>query len=481
MKKIAFYLAGLLAAVGFVQEASAIPAFARQVGMACSACHAQHFPVLNSFGRAFKASGYTLMGAQAKVEGDHLSLPDTLNAALFIKIRHQSDNTVGVNGGGTTAAPNLGNGRWEVGDESSLFFGGRVAENVGFMFEGNLVNHTGGTTLTAVAPVAGACPAGTVVTAVAGGVPTACATVANSAGGTGGFLAGIKLPFSYGVGTDGRVSAIPFSTDALGVQYGFELSSGGVMRANRWAEQRNTTSAVQYNADRGGDGGAATGIALVAQNDMGFINYSMWAPTFMPGGNGQNIESTKLNSDYIRIAATPTVGDWALMIGGGRMSGSAYSNVALAEVETRQTFADFQAQGVLGGKEIGIYAQHAYAPAGSNGKSNAYNRDRNICAVAAVCNPDRKATTIGVDYTVIPHALSIGAAIRRAKNGAVAAYNGDNSWTVTAVYDLYQNVAFHANYSQFSGSSRTAAAVAAGATDATLQTHLLTFMLEAAW
>lgn len=169
------------------------------------------------------------------------------------------------------------------------------------------------------------------------------------------------------------------------------------------------------------------------------------------------------------------------MLGGGRMSGSAYSNVALAEVETRQTFADFQAQGVLGGKEIAIYAQHAYAPPGSNGKANAYNRAGNICAVAAVCNPDRKATTIGVDYTVIPHALSIGAAMRRAKNGAVAAYNGDNSWTVTAVYDLYQNIAFHANYSQFSGSSRTAAAVGAGATDATLQKRLLTFMLEGAW
>ena len=69
MKKTALYLAGVLSAAVFVPEASAIPSFARQTGMACFGCHAQHFPVLHSFGRAFKSSGYTLMGAQAKVEG----------------------------------------------------------------------------------------------------------------------------------------------------------------------------------------------------------------------------------------------------------------------------------------------------------------------------------------------------------------------------------------------------------------------------
>jgi len=92
MKKIVISLAGVLAATAFAPEAAAVPAFARQVGMACTACHAQHFPVLNSFGRAFKAGGYTMMGAQGKVEGDHLSIPDTLNASIIMKIRTQKDN-----------------------------------------------------------------------------------------------------------------------------------------------------------------------------------------------------------------------------------------------------------------------------------------------------------------------------------------------------------------------------------------------------
>ncbi|CAG0938589.1 hypothetical protein GALLN_00316 [Gallionellaceae bacterium] len=473
MKKIALYLAGLLAAVGFIPQASALPAFARQVGMACNACHAQHFPVLNSFGRAFKASGYTLMGAQAKVEGEGLSLPDTLNGALFIKVRHQKDNTAGAVGGGTTAPTSLGNGRWDFGDETSLFFGGRVAENVGFIFEGNLVNHTGGVASTqgAAGAMGVACTAAEIaagsVTIGAGGTAQCLAppNVANNAGGSGGFLAGIKLPFSYGVGTDGRVSVIPFTTDALGVQYGYELSSGGVMRANRWAELRRDTSAVQYNADQGADAGAATGIAFVAQNEMGFINLTKWSPSFMPGGNGQAISSTKFNNDYARIAFTPTVANWALMLGGGKMSGSSFSNVGAGQqVDTNQTFYDFQAQGQLAGKEIAIYAQHAKAP--NTVVGNAYN------ASGVVGNPDRKATTIGVDYSVIPHALSIGASRRKAENGTAAGVNGDDAWTVTAVYDLYQNIGFHLNYSSYSGSSRNTPGA---------QKNLLLLMLEGAW
>lgn len=434
MKKIVLALASALAATAFAPEASAIPAFARQTGMACNACHAQHFPVLNGFGRAFKAAGYTMMGAQGKIEGDHLSIPDALNAALLLKIRYQKDNTAGAAGGGTTAATNLGNGRWEFGDESSLFFGGRVADNIGFMLEGNILG-------------------------------------SNPSGTNSGLLASLKMPFIFDMNT-AKLSIIPFATDAHSVQFGYELSSGGVMRASRWAEQRRETSAVQYNADRGGDGGAATGIAFVAQNDFGFINLSKWSPSFFPGGNGQAISSTKFNNNYVRIAATPTVADWAMLVGVGRMSGTSYSNVAAAQVDSDQTFFDFQAQGMVGGKPLSVYAQHAKAPSTANG--NAYNSGNIYTGHTVVFgNPDRKATTIGADYSVVPNILSIGASYRNAKNGDVAAINGDNAVTLTAVYDIYQNVALYMNHSQYSGSSRNAAN--------NPQKRLTTFMLETAW
>src|SRR5665647_3614362 len=92
MKKIILFLAGIMAAVTFASEVSALPLFARQTGMACSACHFQHYPMLNGFGRAFKSAGYTMMGAQGKVEGDSLAIPNTLNMAVLATAGYEKTN-----------------------------------------------------------------------------------------------------------------------------------------------------------------------------------------------------------------------------------------------------------------------------------------------------------------------------------------------------------------------------------------------------
>lgn len=433
MNKLIITLIGLLIGAAFAPQASALPAFARQTGMECAACHQQHFPVLNSFGRAFKAGGYTMMGAQPAVEGEHLSIPDTLNAAILAKVRYQKSNSPRVD---TSLNPaGTGDGQLQFGDEFSLFFGGRVADNIGVLFEGN--------------------------TAAAGSL-----------------LAGVRIPVMHDVGGV-KVSVIPFTTDALSVQYGYELSSGGVMRANRWAEHRREISAIQYNADRGADAGAATGVALVAQNDMGFINFTKFSPSFAPGGNGGAIPSASIGTNtYVRAALTPTVADWAMVLGGGAMSGTGYSNIvgmanaatvpagtAPVDITTKQTFFDLQAHGEVAGMAMGLYIQTAKAPAtlDSTGlvNNNAYNG-----GVA-----DRTATTIGADLTVVPHALSVGAALRKAKNGkgAASGIDADNAATLTAIYDLKQNVALHLDYSKYSGSANAA------------NPYLYTFMLEAAW
>jgi hypothetical protein len=421
MQKIVLSFAGVLAATAFAPEASALPAFARQTGMACMACHQQHFPILNSFGRSFKASGYTLMGAEGLVEGEHLSIPNTLNGAILAKIRYQKDNTASTPNLKTTPT-NTGDGQLQFGDEFSLFFGGRVAENIGFLFEGNTAN------------VGGA------------------------------LLAGFKLPIMHDIGNV-KLSAIPFTTDSLSVQYGFELSSGGVMRANRWAEHRRETSAIQYNADRGADGGAATGVAVVAQNDSGFINITKFAPSFAPGGNGGAIPSTTIMSNtYLRVAATPSISNWNLVVGLGKMSGTGYANLAAKEITTDETFFDLQAHGELAGKEVGIYVQNASAPSTKDSAGNSNNAYNDKAST-------RSAFTMGADVSLIPHTLSVGAAYRYAKNGNLT-NSGDNAITLTAVYDLAQNVALHINHSEYSGSSRDAAGS---------QKNLTTFMLEAAW
>ena len=415
--KIVIALAALLGTVAFTQEASAVPSFARQTGMACQACHQQHFPVLNSFGRAFKAGGYTMMGKQGKVEGEHLSIPDTLNASLLIKVRYFKDQSTGA-ADTTTTATNKGNGQFQFGDEVSLFFGGRVADNVGYLMEGNLV------------------------------------------GDAGKFVSGLRIPFAFDVGS-AKLSAVPFTTDGGGVQHGYELSSGGVQRSNRWNENRREVSAVQYNADRGPDAGAATGVAFVAQNDMGFVNVTTWTPSYMPGG-GNGEASSEMKSSYVRIAATPNVGNWAMVVGAGAMSGASFNNVSSKRIDTKQTFFDFQAHGMVGGKELGVYLQHANAPAKSGASvSNAYNSGANT----------RKATTIGADYSVIPHVLSLAASYRSARNGGAAGADGDNALLIGGVYDFTQNIAFHANYITYSGSAYNASS----------NKHVYMGMLEMAW
>ncbi|MBI5439049.1 MAG: hypothetical protein HY936_08930 [Nitrosomonadales bacterium] len=446
MKKIVLSLAGVLAATAFAPEAAAIPAFARQTGMACLSCHQQHYPVLNAFGRAFKAGGYTMMGAQGKIEGEHLSVPDTLNLSMLLKLRYQDQGGPAVDlgdGAGTTTS----NGQWQFGDEFVILGGGRVGENTGFFTE-----------LVLNAPIA---------TAI---------------GGT------LRVPFVFDVGSV-KLSVVPFTADGGGPMIGYELASGATLRANRWSEQRRDISGVQYAlADGNGNGvftGAATGFAFVAQNDFGFINYTRWTPNHMIGGGG-NV-STDMQSNYLRAAITPSYNEWAFLAGFGIMSGAsevvAGGTVGTANsaiYEARGHFLDAQAHGMLGGKDIGLYANYAKAP-----------RLGGICqtSVAGVgtqgatgCNLfnqgafDRWAWAVGVDYSIIPHTLHLGAAYRDGRRGAagqVAGASGtDKSTMVQAIYDFTQNVAFHAIYSSRTGSRY--APTAAGQNESM-------FMLEAAW
>jgi hypothetical protein len=460
MKKVALSLASVLVAATFAQEASAVPSFARQTGMACSSCHFMKFPVLNGFGRAFKAAGYTMIGSQEKVEGEHLSIPGVLNASLLLKYRYVQDSGNGVKttaGAGTTAATKAADGQWQMADEFSLFFGGRVAETehftIGYMMENNVAN-----------------PGGALV-------------------------AGIKLPVNVDLGA-AKVSVIPFTTDALGVQYGFELSSGGVMRANRWSELRRETSAIQYNSDRGADGGAAAGTAFVLQNDMGFINFTKWSSSFAPGANGQAVPSTNFGQNYVRVAATPSIAGFDIVAGAGSMSGESYANLVGGKAVSKMTFADAQVHGSVADMEFGLYAQYANAPAcaAADGANCVYNPGSaavdavnfefdpvtgtavapatTVAAKAAsAAAKARTATTIGGEISVIPHALTVGAAYRSATNGK-ATKNQDNALTLTAVYDLTQNVALHLNYAMYSGSAYDTAGTAK---------NRLLGMLEAAW
>ncbi|MEW8428204.1 MAG: hypothetical protein G8D61_00715, partial [gamma proteobacterium symbiont of Ctena orbiculata] len=124
------YAMGMLLLIGsslLPQQASAVPAFARQTGMPCTACHFQHFPALNSFGRSFRSGGYTLTGGQGMIEGDDISLPLMLNASVITKLRYVKSN------GNTNTGSDYGVIEWP--DEAALLVGGKLAKDAGFLME----------------------------------------------------------------------------------------------------------------------------------------------------------------------------------------------------------------------------------------------------------------------------------------------------------------------------------------------------------
>lgn len=378
----------LLAVVGIFAISSnsyAVPAFARLNGMACSTCHYQQFPMLNPFGRDFKANGYTMVKKEELVEGDNLSLPHDLTASLVTKIRYQQ-----TNGGDETKAKNHGD--LQFPDEAGLLLGGRVAENVGFLLEASLI------------------PGEKTVTDSGG--DTAKVPETN-------LYTSFKMPFVYDV-AGAKASVIPFTTDSLGVSYGFELLNTGAVRNVRVTEHRDAVSAQQYL----GTDGAATGIAFVGYNETGYVNYSLWKPV-----HGSSSASF-LN--YLRIAATPQIAGWDVGVGAQIWSGTSKDETASNNNQTANAWAaDAQAQGMVANMPLGIYLTYGSVSKGSN---------------AGSFKTDSKATAIAADLGVLP-STQVTAALRIGDSAG----QSDNAITVGARHLLAQNVQLSLNHSIYSG------------------------------
>src|SRR5579871_6365530 len=101
---------------GFAPSAHALPSFARQTGQQCAACH-NGFPELTPYGRLFKLNGYTFKGGET-------DLPP-LAAMTVLSFTHtQADQPGG-------AAPHFAPNDNPALEFASLFYGGRITENIG--------------------------------------------------------------------------------------------------------------------------------------------------------------------------------------------------------------------------------------------------------------------------------------------------------------------------------------------------------------
>ena len=420
MKKITLFVIGIIAGVTLATQVSALPLFARQTGMACSACHFQHFPMLNGFGRAFKAAGFTMIGAQGKVEGDGLSIPNALNMSALATAGYEKSNQApGIAGVNTT-----GDGAFYVpgsGGALSLQFGGRVSGNAGFLAE----------------ITKGGAVAGTVVS---------------------GVRSSAKMPVLFDVDTSNykwaegtRIGFVPFSTDANGASYGFELLNTGASVVQQMSDTpglNGAHSAVLSAQQYIGTAGAATGVAFVASNPLGFINLTKYDQTGIAQGN-----LAVLGSTYLRAAALFDWRGWDGGVGFQNWSGSSLSpagNTAtvppvLGMVSTKASAIDAQMQGSLGQLPVGFYASYAWAPGNS---ANAYNIDPAAAVPgSAVVNANgtatRSALNVSVEVGVIPDKATLGAAFRSGRSGVAvgAASNAsDNAIMLVATYKLAQNM-----------------------------------------
>lgn len=321
------YLAGLgiiFSTLLIPHIAEAVPAFSRQTGIPCMGCHFQNFPALNSFGRAFRAKGYTMRGAQPLIEGDNLSLPSNLNVSVITKIRYQlKDND----------DDNRGEIQWP--DEAALLIGGRAADNVGFLMELGL------------------------------GPQDVLVDPATGEGEANGNFLSTKFHFVIG----DSFAVIPFSTDGLGVGYGFEMLNTGAQRSQRPIENRKGFSAGQLLGTASGE---ATGIAFVYESPEWFVNYSHWTPRW------GNTHANTLGglAHYLRVAYMPNIGGWDTGFGASFMTGSVEEGKTdpANEVFVEGWGIDAQTQGMAGSMPLGLYASYGVAPKSSSvTELNIYN------------------------------------------------------------------------------------------------------------
>ncbi len=407
MKKVVLSLAGVLAAAAFAPEASAVPVFARQTGMACSACHYQHFPLLNAFGRAFKSSGFTLMGAQGKVEGENLSIPDVVNFGVFTTTFFQTQSA-GKTAGVTNAVAVDKWGTPGTGGELSLFLGGRAAEFAGFLAEAGL----GG-----------------------GGVAN-----------TGGVVGAAKLALLFPVG-DFRVGTVIHSSNGQGVAYSFELLNTGAANTHKLmgnsgpaGQHVKATSAAQYL----GTNTAATGISVVANSSMGFINlgaYEMAGNSVVGGANNMNLT-------YIRVAGTVDIAGWDAGFGIQNFGGKSAVTAPVGSQYNapKATIIDGQMQGDLAGMPVGFYASYGSASASTATESNPFNLN-----TTALGGKSKTSFNVAAELGFIPHVSTVQVAFRKGNNGA-ATNNGDNALMLGVTYELAQNIGLSFTRTQQSGS-----------------------------
>lgn len=396
----------ILASASISQVASALPIFARQTGASCNQCHFQGFPKLTAFGRSFKNSGFTMVGMQRKVEGEGLSIPESLNFGVL--------TTAGIE---TVSNPDPANGIFDStntpggGGELSIFYGGRVTPNIGFLTE----------------------------------LGAAGAAVTSSA----------KMPIFFEVSPGTRAGVVLLTTDGQGAAHSFETLNTGAVGVQRMVPMGGVNSndahikvnsAAQYLGTKTG----AQGASFVVNNEHYFVNVGKYA--MLNTDIGKNTRSSSMGMSYMRAAGLFDLAGFDSAIGVQMFRGDdagfpdPATGVAGIKTATDATIIDGQMQGKVGNMPLGVYFSYGTAPAVNDANlpgGNHFNAG-NVNTASSL--------NIAVQVGVVPK-TTLMAAMRMAKNGAVDAVNTDNALMVGTTYEMAENVEASLSYTTQSGSA----------------------------
>ncbi|KAF0190578.1 MAG: hypothetical protein FD165_2613 [Gammaproteobacteria bacterium] len=300
--------AGLWLSLMVPQQAAAVPAYARQVKMECAACHFQHYPKLNAFGRAFKSNGYS-QTSQELIEGDRLSIPPVLNASVYFKTHVTETNDVGVSSDATYAFP----------DEAALLIGGRLGDGIGGFIE-------------------------------------------MSEG-----ILSYKVSMTRQLHDSLAAGVTVFATDGIGAPFGFELMNTGAVANVRPFERAAQPSLGNFGLNLSG---AATGVSVHVADADWFASVSGFIPDSAAAGL-TDMDAGGHLAGYFRAAWMPTFNGLDTGIGVGVFSGDTDATCAAGpsdcpvvgartEFATSAWFIDAQLQGAVAGKDLGLYFMYVH-------------------------------------------------------------------------------------------------------------------------
>jgi len=348
MKRQSLVAMGLLGFISLTSEVKALPLFATQTGMDCTACHLQHIERLNKFGRKFLASGMTM---SQKITDANSSGSDINPSVMFKSIYEKTDNKPGKSGEvKDTIVTN--DGILSVPRTAALYVGGRVTNNFGALV--NLSYK---------------------------------AQRDNAISG--------KMVYAEEI-QDGYIGLAAYSTADFGPFSGMEIYNSGLYKPFRTFDIRRLSNALQAT---GIGSGAATGLQAYYDIDSALIGGDHVFATVGMYAQGQDNNQLELTSNLIpfaRIAYEYPVGAYNLILGGFIISGGDTVDATSSLSIERETYGmDFMVEGYIGDKSATLTMSKVF-------KNEVTYTGMGAGSTSDVDNLDNEAFSVGGEVNLTP-------------------------------------------------------------------------------